>query len=100
MNSATNFAFTQEGHPHKMFCFPSPSLSCYWVSWWSKKYNNKEGPGNEVELGCLVTKSSHGGLLRWPIGSTSASHQCGPGSIPGLGSDPGAVTEKGLSSLA
>ena len=30
--------------------------------------------------------------------STSASHQCGPGSIPGWGSDPGAVSEKGLSS--
>ena len=37
-------------------------------------------------------------VLRWPIGSMSASHQCGPGSIPGWGSDPGAVSEKGLSS--
>ena len=32
-------------------------------------------------------------------GSASASHQCGPGSIPGWGSDPGAVSEKALSSL-
>ena len=38
-------------------------------------------------------------VLRWPIGSASVSHQCGPGSIPGWGSDPGAVSEKGLSSL-
>ena len=30
--------------------------------------------------------------------STSASHQCGLGSIPDWGSDPGAVSEKGLSS--
>ena len=29
---------------------------------------------------------------------TSASHQCGLGSIPSWGSDPGAVSEKGLSS--
>ena len=28
--------------------------------------------------------------------STSVSHQCGPGSIPGWGSDPGAVSEKGF----
>ena len=34
----------------------------------------------------------------WPIGSVSASHQCGPDSIPGWGSDPGAISEKGLSS--
>ena len=38
-------------------------------------------------------------VLRWPIGSASASHQCSQGSIPGWGSDPGAVSEKGLSSL-
>ena len=38
-------------------------------------------------------------LLKWSIGSASASHQCGPGSIPGWGSDPGAVSEKGLTSL-
>ena len=37
-------------------------------------------------------------VLRWPIGSASASHQCGLGSNPGWGSDPGAVSEKGLSS--
>ena len=35
-------------------------------------------------------------VLRWPIGSVPASHQCSPGSIPGWGSDPGAVSEKGL----
>ena len=28
--------------------------------------------------------------------SMSASHQCGPGSIPGWGSDPDAVSEKGF----
>ena len=28
--------------------------------------------------------------------SASASHQCGSGSIPGWGSDPGAVSEKGF----
>ena len=28
--------------------------------------------------------------------STSVFHQCGPGSIPGLGSDPSAVSEKGF----
>ena len=39
----------------------------------------------------------YGWLLRWPIGGTSASHQCGLGSIPGWGSDPGAVSEKGIS---
>ena len=38
-------------------------------------------------------------VLRWAIGSTSASHQCGPGLIPGWGSDPCAVSEKGPSSL-
>ena len=41
------------------------------------------------------------GMLRCSGGrvvSTSVSHQCGPGSIPGWGSDPGAVSEKGLSS--
>ena len=38
------------------------------------------------------------GVLRWPIGSMSASHQCGPGLIPSWGSDPGAVSQKGLSS--
>ena len=37
-------------------------------------------------------------VLRWPTGSTSVSHQCGLGSIPGWGSDPSAVSEKGLSS--
>ena len=37
--------------------------------------------------------------LRWLIGSASAPHQCGLGLIPGWGSDPGAVSEKGLSSL-
>ena len=31
-------------------------------------------------------------LLSWPIGSATASHQCGTGSIPGV------VSEKGLSS--
>ena len=28
------------------------------------------------------------GVLSWPIGSASASHQCGLGSIPGWRSDP------------
>ena len=28
--------------------------------------------------------------------SMSASHQCGPGSIPGWGSDPSAISEKGF----
>ena len=35
-------------------------------------------------------------VLRWPIDSASASHQCGPGSIPGWGPDLGAVNEKGF----
>ena len=33
-----------------------------------------------------------------PIGSASASHQCSPGPIRGWGPDPGAESEKGLSS--
>ena len=37
-------------------------------------------------------------VLRWLIGSTSVSQQCDPGSIPGWGSDPSAVSEKGPSS--
>ena len=37
-------------------------------------------------------------VLRWLIGSASASHQCGLGLIPGWGSDPSTVSEKGLSS--
>ena len=37
-------------------------------------------------------------FVRWPIDRASASHQCGPGSIPGWGSDPGALSEKGLTS--
>ena len=36
--------------------------------------------------------------LRWLIGGASASHQCGLGSIPGWGSDPDGVSEKGLTS--
>ena len=39
-------------------------------------------------------------VVRWPIGSASVSHQCGPGSIPGWGSDPGAVSEKVCSCLS
>ena len=38
-------------------------------------------------------------VLRWLIGSTSVSHQCGPCSIPGWRSDPSSVSEKGPSSL-
>ena len=41
----------------------------------------------------------HMWVLSWPVGSVSASHQCGPGSIPCWGSGSGAVSEKGLSSL-
>ena len=41
------------------------------------------------------------GSKKWVLRSlTNVSHQCGPGSIPSWGSDAGAVTEKGLSSLA
>ena len=32
----------------------------------------------------------------WLIGSTSASHQCGPGLIPSWESDPSIVSEKGF----
>ena len=39
-------------------------------------------------------------VFRWPIGSASPSHQCSAGSIPGWGSDPGAVSEKGLHLLS
>ena len=35
-----------------------------------------------------------------PIGSTSVSHQCGPGSIPDWGSDPDAISEKDISCLS
>ena len=35
-------------------------------------------------------------VFSWLIGSASASHKCGPGSIPSWGSDPGAVSEKAL----
>ena len=38
-------------------------------------------------------------VLRWQIGSASASHQCGPGLIPSWGSDPSAVSEKGFVSV-
>ena len=41
----------------------------------------------------------HMWVLSRPVGSVSASHQCGSGSIPGWGSGPGTVSEKGLSSL-
>ena len=37
-------------------------------------------------------------VLSWLIGSASASQQCGPGLIPGWGSDPSTISEKGLSS--
>ena len=41
----------------------------------------------------ILVGCSSGGVV-----STLASDQCGLGSIPGWGSDPGAVSEKGLSS--
>ena len=50
----------------------------------------------------IITKRTTSTALSWvlrgQIGSASASLQCGPGSIPSWGSDPGAVSEKGLSS--
>ena len=50
----------------------------------------------------IITKRTTSTALSWVlrgrIGSASASHKCGPGSIPSWGSDLGAVSEKGLSS--
>ena len=50
----------------------------------------------------IITKRTTSTALSWvlrgQIGSASASLQCGPGSISSWGSDPGAVSEKGLSS--
>ena len=37
-----------------------------------------------------------GGYSGGRVVSTSASHQCGPGSIPGWGPDPSVVSEKGF----
>ena len=48
----------------------------------------------------LIWTEKHGSeKVRWLIGSTSASHQCGPGSIPGWGSDPGAVSERSIAQI-
>ena len=44
----------------------------------------------------ILTLSSINGCSDGRVVSTLASHQCGPGSIPGWGSDPGAVSEKAL----
>ena len=45
-----------------------------------------------------VYTKQFGWVLSWLIGSASASHQCGPGSIPGWGSDAVAASDMGLSS--
>ena len=46
----------------------------------------------EVLSFCPILSGCSGGR----VVSTSASHQCGPGSIPSWGSDPSAVSEKGF----
>ena len=50
----------------------------------------------------IITKRTTSTALSWvlrgQIGSASVSHKCSPGSIPSWGSDPDAVSEKGLSS--
>ena len=46
--------------------------------------------------GLMVYDLVHSGCSGGRVVSMSASHQCGPGSIPGWGSDPGAVSEKGF----
>ena len=48
----------------------------------------------EWMISCVYTSLILEGCSGGQVVSTSASHQCDPGSIPGWGSDPGAVSEK------
>ena len=69
--------------------FPQPSQSLL-------EFHTCEASANHKPI--RIDLFPGGWMLSWPIGSASASHQCGLGSIPGWGSDPGAVSKKGLSS--
>ena len=64
-----------------------------WWPWWFQQLQLLSG-----EYMCLENNNLGLGVLGWLIGSTSAFHPCGPGSIPDWRSDTNTISEKGLSS--
>ena len=88
-------------------CLPARRKSYWLIDWFVPLYikitirwlQDWYGRFLLVSVDEWVFRWPSGRVAEWPSGrvvSTSASRQCGPDSIPGWESDPGAVSEKGF----